>query len=314
MYIEKGMTTKEIGLEYDRCGSTISKYMRHYGYKLRNNNDFKLFSDVDALALYEEYKEGASTVDLGKKYSTSPASINRQFTRLDLPLRSNKVNSKKFYCDSNYFKNIDTQDKAYWLGFIYADGYISKAKYGNVFGLSVAKKDKCLLEKLSKSIDSTYNINEYLSSGFSKSPYVRLTITDDKLCADLEKHGVFFNKTNILLHPKLDKCLIRHFIRGYFDGDGSVYVTKSDGQYHTSFMGTDEMLQWIGEFLLENKLINQINEFTKRKPHQTVSSLRFGGNNIAYRILSHLYSDSNLYLERKYKLYLQLQEIHHSRL
>ena len=78
------------------------------------------------------------------------------FSRLHLPLRNDQEKNKKFYCDSDFFDVIDTEPKAYWLGFIFADGYVLKyanKKYAK-FGISLAGFDSGHLEKLRDALKS----------------------------------------------------------------------------------------------------------------------------------------------------------------
>ena len=107
----------------------------------------------------------------------------------------------------------------------------------------------------------------------------------------------------------LDKDLIRHFVRGYFDGDGSIY--KNNGKYpfySISIVGTDNLLNFIHDYFYRNNLTKRsYSSLKKRKSTQTVSYIRYGGNNVVNDILTHLYDgiDTNIPLDRKYKLFLK---------
>lgn len=111
----------------------------------------------------DEYLKGVSVSKLAKKYDLTKQYIYRWFYNLNLPLRSNQINSKKYHFNENYFESIDTPNKAYWLGFIYADGYIvSKRKHGNrKLGLSLNIQDINHLEKLNKCLESDVDIKHY---------------------------------------------------------------------------------------------------------------------------------------------------------
>lgn len=73
----------------------------------------------------ELYNSGLSTVKIGKMFGKHYSTVRNILINNGVKLRSNKINSRKYTINENYFKNIDTEEKAYWLGFIYADGYIS---------------------------------------------------------------------------------------------------------------------------------------------------------------------------------------------
>lgn len=266
-----------------------------------------------------EYLKGMSMVKLSKKYNVAPAYFSKWFKKLGLKPRTNKENSRRYNVNHNYFNSIDTEDKAYWLGFIYADGYIMARDNSRYVGIAISSTDYNHLVKFNNNINSTYPIHTYIqTSGYSNnSEYCRLIVTSDNMYNDLVKQGVVEHKTNILKPPQLDYSLIRHFIRGYFDGDGSIWSCLNKNQniptYSISFLGTDEMLLYIMNYLLENSLINREYKLNKRKETHIVSDFKFGGNQLVYKTLSHLYENSNVYLDRKYNKYLELKQLVSSR-
>ena len=176
---------------------------------------------------YEEYiGQHIGTHTLKRKYHCH---IYEQFKKYNLPIRNDKEKNKKYICNNSYFENIDTQEKAYWLGFIYADGYIGKNNNNGRFGISLSTEDIDHLYKFKESIESSHPINKYrVSSGYKiGAEYCRIIICEEKLVNDLIKQGCVYNKTNILSPPNIDKKLRRHFIRGYMDGDGSIIIHKN---------------------------------------------------------------------------------------
>ena len=266
-----------------------------------------------------EYLKGVSTVKLGKKYNVSPSYFCRWFHKLGLNVRSNKENSRKYNINHDYFNNINTEEKAYWLGFLYADGYVISKDNSRYVGIAISSIDYNHLVKFNNDTNSTYPIHTYIqTSGYSNnSEYCRVVVTSDNMYNDLINHGVVEHKSNVLKPPQLDHNLIKHFIRGYFDGDGSVWSCLNKKQniptYSISFLGTDEMLLYIMEYLLENRLISRKYKLNKRKDFHTVSDFKFGGNQLGYKTLNHLYEDSSVYLDRKYNKYLELKQLINSR-
>ena len=108
-----------------------------------NNQEHKMTIPKDKIIeIYNnEYLHGISTVKLGKKYNVSPAYFCRWFNKLGLPIRSNKENSRKYYINHNYFEIINTEEKAYWLGFIYADGYVQSNRNTKNIGITLSNID-----------------------------------------------------------------------------------------------------------------------------------------------------------------------------
>ena len=81
----------------------------------------------ETLEIYNNYYlKGISTCKLAEMFGHTHKYYLYAFNKYNLPVRSNKINSRKYNLNQNYFENIDSHEKAYWLGFIYVDGYIRK--------------------------------------------------------------------------------------------------------------------------------------------------------------------------------------------
>lgn len=266
------------------------------------------------LEMYDLYiNQKLSSVEIGKLYNMKPSTIISRFTRAGFDVRSNKENSRKYSCNHNYFDNINTEDKAYWLGFLYADGFVTN---DNRVGISIKSDDIDLLIAFNESISSNYKINIYTTSqGFSNNTeYARLLISSKQIVESLVSHGMFYKKSNILKRPNIEADLTRHFIRGYLDGDGSIFLNNSKSLFYSvSFVGTDDILSYICEYFLSIKAIKNY-RLEKRNDEQVVSYVRFGGNIIVKKILDDIYKESTLYLKRKNNIYMQLNELVNSRL
>lgn len=269
----------------------------------------KKFTDEELIDIYNKYyKNGISTVKIGEMYNINSRNFRTWFKKLGLEMRTNKINSRKYKLNDNYFEKIDTKDKAYWLGFIYADGYVSSSN-GKRVGITLSIKDKDHLQAFKQCIDANYPIKEYTA----KTKYndntrsCRILVSSDKMYDDLVKHGVVEHKTNILNPPNIDDKLIKYFILGYFDGDGSIYYNHSQYPFYSiSFCATDGICNFINSYFVKNNLVYKECKIEKRKEGQIVSYIRFGGNIQVERILNHLYDGVNLdiVLKRKYELYI----------
>lgn len=217
-----------------------------------------------------------------------------------------KINRRKYNVDDDYFENIDTEHKAYWLGFLYADGFLLTNK--NKVGLTLSIEDKDHIEKFKNDVKSESPVKIYnQKSGYSAgNDYARLLITSEKMKNDLINHGVVENKTQILKFPNLRNDLINHFIRGYFDGDGclttaGMYI-NGNKKFNIKIVGTKDMISNIQKCFGTNLKIIQ------RYPNRNVDNwtLTINGNVQVKNIMEYLYNDSTIYLERKYKKYLEL--------
>ena len=247
-------------------------------------------------------------------YGYGLQTIHKNFKKHNLKIRSNKENSRRYEVDHNFFNNIDTEEKAYWLGFIYADGFVSNIKgtTSRKVGISLAEIDKQHLEKFNASLESTYPIGEYTVSGgyLEGVKYCRVLLTSNQLFDDLVRHGCVEHKTSILEKPNIDDKLIKHFIRGYVDGDGSITKINRECygyEYGLNIVGTDSMLTFISEHFIDNNVTDKPIYLEKRKEEHSVSYIRYGGNFKSEVLLDYLYKDATIYLDRKYKRYLELK-------
>lgn len=140
--------------------------------------------------------------------------------------------AKRLYpFNENYFDVIDTKDKAYWLGFMYADGCVSKGPNGQfIFQLALKDLEPLLIFRKYLHSEKPITSSKQNAHSFGKDG-IQYTLCYSSIQAynALVKWGCTERKTFTLQFPTfLDKALIPHFIRGYFDGDGTVYTTYAN--------------------------------------------------------------------------------------
>ena len=219
---------------------------------------------------------------------------------------------KRLYTlNESYFECIDSEDKAYWLGFIYADGYITKRKTGqHVLGITLHEKEP--LELFCKCINTDKPVKQYISNSKYKPNSVeyKIVIISNKIVSDVEKLGVVPNKTFLLdTIPQMTEDLIHHFIRGYFDGDGSIFYHKQQGGYGgnkkyyynilgVSICGTKKFLTTIKNQLPFIKDTDKILYKEKRLSSDTWT-LKMFSNKRSINFYNYIYDNANYFLERK---------------
>ena len=128
---------------------------------------------------------------------------------------------------------------------------MNKTKYNNYkVGMSLMESDREILEKLKEDINTNYPLKKYHSNTeFNSKDYYRLLMTSNKMAEDLISKGCCINKTLILSFPNEDNLsqeLIRHFIRGYIDGDGCITITNNIPKIKIT--GTLEILNEIKKY------------------------------------------------------------------
>lgn len=212
----------------------------------------------------------------------------------------------KFPINDNIFKVIDTEEKAYWLGFLYADGNVCLNKKKNYkIELSLKESDLKHIEKFKKFLSSSNKI-----SYREKLKAYRISISNNIIGKDLVNLGCFIKKSNILKFPTLEqvpKEFQKDFVRGYLDGDGSIciYSRLNSLKLTISLLGTKEFLEGLKTNL---NLPNNNLTITNKGSLANCFTLQYA-NYHSIKILEYLYKNSNIYLERKYEKYLKAMEL-----
>lgn len=207
----------------------------------------------------------------------------------------------KYTVNHNYFEKIDTELKAYTLGLLYADGGNLKNK---AIYLQLNCPDDHVLETIGSSFQDRplYSYKTQLGNG-----YKRLVISGSNV-GHLIKHGVVERKTLKISGPHLDhQSLFRHFIRGYFDGDGSISINDRTSRVLVSFVGNPQFLKWLKLYISENADINS--SLLEIKNSSKVLRLCISGNAQIERFLDWMYKDSSIHLYRKFSKYESLKDI-----
>lgn len=219
-----------------------------------------------------------------------------------------KLNNSKYSCDEKFFDVIDTEHKAYWLGFLYADGHVQNFGHYKI-DLTLSDKDKDHLLKYKETLQLTYPINKKSQTLNGNIYYShRVTITNKILVENIIKQGCVPNKSLILSFPtekQVPKYLIRHFIRGYFDGDGCITINSNNNTYNFNILGTHNFLTAI-----QNEFINSIDNYKATKiskdKRSEVYKLQKGkvcGTKNINDIYNYLYKDCTIYLDRKKNIF-----------
>ena len=192
-------------------------------------------NEKEILELYKQKNTSISYI--ADKYRASWDSVKELILENGLPLKKKgHIIPRKHKVNESFFEDINSPEKAYWLGFIAADGSI----IDNCLSIGLAIKDKAHLELFKKRIEFSGDI----STTFSMA---RIRICSVKMINDLRNHGIVKRKTVKLderILSKIERKFHRHFIHGYIDGDGSVTMGKDSGLY-INICGDKELLEEI---------------------------------------------------------------------
>ena len=228
--------------------------------------------------------------------------------------RASKLGVRRLYYNKKYFEVIDSHEKAYWLGFLFADGYVTS---GNRWGLELSKNDEEHFKKFLKAIEFNgkikYRTRTNVINGIeTTNTSCSICINNSKMYDDLVRCGVVRNKTNHLVFPEeevLKKEFQHDFIRGFFDGDGTITynIDKERKRKEVNFICTDEgFIDSINSILIENDI-----HFNKGKHSKGVlSTLRTSKELEIKKFYSYIYKDvtEDIMLERKHNKFIELFE------
>ena len=252
------------------------------------------------------YKNNVSLREIEKQVPATRRAIGGMLERLGI--KTTKGNHyRKYFFDFDFFEKIDNELKAYWLGFLYADGCVHKQDnrgYGEQeFSLALQKTDEEILQWFCKDLKSTYPIR-YDSSKHNKKESCQIIAKcqwrSQKTVDDLKKLGCVENKSLILTFPteeQVPRKFIYDFIRGYFDGDGSISSFGED--YHINFVGTEAFIKELSTYFKGGSVFPD-----KRKTNSWYYSIN--GNLQILEAYHKMYDNKERFLKRKYEKFIPL--------
>ena len=244
---------------------------------------------------------------LSEIFNVTPNAVCSLLKRNGYKSKSPSELKRKYPIQEDFFDKIDTEEKAYVLGLLYADGYNNTDR--NSVKLTLKESDKEILEKISSVIQPTKPLGLYRTNksqkGFENSQNaVSLTIANKHISQRLVELGCGKAKTHNLIFPteeQVPKHLQRHFVRGYFDGDGSV---SGDKQKQFCFVGTINFLLPLQQILIEELGFSKTKLDQRHKDREdSIRALRYCGINQCIKFRDWLYEDSTIYLKRKFDVF-----------
>lgn len=249
--------------------------------------------------IVELYEKGLSLSRVAIQFGITPQGVLLVLKRRGVKRRL-PSSVRQHTVDVSYFDVIDKSDKAYWLGFLYADGSVSYFKKGGCVHLQISDVEH--LDKFRAALGSTAPIGLY-------GEYAWLNIYSIQLVKTLEKHGCIPRKSMVLQFPfTIPDNLLNAFVRGYFDGDGALWFNQNTKQWHWNVCsGSREFLEAMQDVLVQRCGVEQTKICYKRAWY-----LEYGGNRQVERILDWIYAGSTpeTRLDRKYEKYLEFKRFY----
>ncbi len=261
---------------------------------------------IDKSEIIKKYKELNSLQKLGEFYGISGEGL-RAYIPQEL-LVANRMS--KIACNEAFF-SVDNELSFYYAGFLAADGCLKlkDGKYKQVqFTLAAADGEE--VRKFARAIEYASDISDYYTKQCDKYggqlSRTHLEISSDQIFDDLSRFGLTPRKSLTYQMPEWlpQHQLFHHFLRGYFDGDGGVWIVKprvnrTIKQVYTNICGTKEFLEQVEQVLDEKLSINGSKKQKKIKLHTGIYSLNYGGNRAAAALHDYIYRDATVWMERK---------------
>jgi intein/homing endonuclease len=278
---------QEIDLEKVRVAiEGVSKYSHKKPF---------LADEDKMIDIITEYNNGISITSLSKKHDIKGDIISTWLKRCGVTVRT-RENKLLHKYDISYFNEIDTEKKAYFLGFIVADGCNYKG-----LCIRIQTEDEYILQELLKDMKSTLKIDRFEPVKEHHKSTSRIRIKSKVISESLSKLGVVPRKSDKTYFPHIPENLYSHFIRGLFDGDGCISIDKKSKQKRIQFTGHISLIERIQEILIKECSLNKTKiDITISKSGKKSYTIHYVGNNQIERITNYLYDEATIYLTRKF--------------
>lgn len=283
------LTINECATALNCNQATIRYHLKKEGVTIRTitNESWKL-SEEDKKGVVKLYEEGKNIHEIADIFYITPQPVWRILKRRGVVCRSPSDAARKYFFDKYFFDDIDCEKKAYWLGFIFADGCVQEDK----LRIRLSYKEVNHLKKFKKDISSDHLIYKpvYKNKNIPDYTACEIVIGDNRSFIPLVKQI----KDKI---PDIPETLMPHFVRGLFDGDGCISKSNKNSP------GFDLIANYPLCCKIQEMFIQELG-LSETKFHKVVSSknsvsMRYNGTRVVRRIYNYLYRDSHVCLERK---------------
>ncbi len=321
LYSDTRISTVELGRRYGCSYETIRRLINRYGKRKSRRET----SGV-RINYTKEFEQRVINLYLNSKNITSVTNnidikkhmVMRILRENNIPIKSISESVRKYEIDHSLFDKIDTKEKAIFLGLFFADG--CNRGNGKSLNISLAEEDKLYLQKFSKILFNNRPLIIENQKRENRQNMCKLEISSEQIIKNIETYGGVPRKSLILEWPKkLNDNLIPYFLRGYFDGDGSIKISNKINtmkrekwdyvykliNYQIAICGSKKFLETLKEILESQLDINcQIYQPKNNKIHY----LEVGGHRQVEKFLDFIYCDNLLCLDRKYRRYLEFKD------
>lgn len=307
---KEGMTPKDIGIKFGIYNNSVTRILRKNEI---DRDQLKRVSPDDINKIIDQYSSGISSEIIASNLGINGSTVCRILKRNKIEIRPSTQNKRQYKIKDDFFNTINTEEKAYILGLLYADGSVS-TKGGSSIKITLEIGDKDILEKISNIIYGFIKLKTSSVQLESRTAfYSTLYIYSRKMRDDLIKLGCTPQKAQQIKFPSdiiVPINLKWHFIRGYFDGDGCISITNPSKPL-IDFASNEIFLKGLIDFVYSS--INNTN-FKFNKLQQTRDTNTYSARVTSFAsvkiIANKIYENANIYLNRKYNLYQEFLQLY----
>ncbi len=253
--------------------------------------------DRDEICLL--YEQGASTYTVAEAHGIAPVTVRRTLERRGIPRRPCWARACNLNMRHDCFAEVDDEESAYWLGFLYADGCITESKNR----VDLVSKDQEHVAKFRDFVGGEQKIYQVRGTGFGLGATAyRYQVSSREIVHDLARWGCVPRKAAVIRMPDfLASELVRHFIRGFVDGDGCISYVTTRRVWQFYVCGNQLFLLELQRCLIKNCGLSQT-KLQRYEDSPDLYRLVYGGSRQVRRVLGWLYQDAAVYLDRKKKI------------
>lgn len=293
LYSNQGFNTVEIASMIGCSSSGVMRLLERNGIKRYHHGKPIHISDSDINSIVDCYRSGMTTIELGEKYHICDNTVAKILRERNVDIR--RAVRRSHVNNHGLFHNIDTTEKAYFLGWMISDGSVvephTRTDRAKTISLEIASKDEYILDRFAVAL----NADENIVKRFEKRGLSYLRFASEEMATDLAMYGVVPRKSNIVYLPIIRQDLMSHMIRGYFDGNGTVTIDKRSGIVRFGIYGSEQICNDICNYLHDTIGLNR-NKVSK----STCYHVWWGGRTPSKLFYDYIYNDcSDLYLTRK---------------
>lgn len=266
--------------------------------------EFNQTDEENICNLYEQ--KGETLTFISQIYHCRTEAIKAVLTKYQIKIKT-KGQSKNRLLKEDYFKIIDCEEKAYWLGMLFSDGSVvldSTGKRHPQISLQLKISDKELIEKFRQELCAGGKITYDKRKGKETAC---LRFRNKTMAEDLSKYGIIPQKTYLTKHlPDISKEFLKDFLRGLLDGDGSIYQETKSQKYRVDFCSYHQSI--CEEFR------NLCNTFLTKKNTNIIANygtayhIRFNDQKTVKQLVTALYKGNKIALARKYQMAKNIYE------